>query len=80
MESRRLVIAPLEPDRLGEVLVGDVLAEHPGLLAAALDAASDSQLARALTVTARVAREDQAIDAELRDTSTTGCPTSSSAA
>jgi hypothetical protein len=63
----RLVIAPLEPDRLGEVLAGDVLAEHPGLLAAALDAASDSQLARALTVAGRAAREVQGINAQLHD-------------
>ena len=28
--SKQLVIAPLEPDRLGEVLVGDVLKEQPG--------------------------------------------------
>ena len=65
--ARQLVIAPLEPDRLGEILVGDVLAQHPGLLAAALDAASDSQLARALTVAGRVARDDQAVNAQLRD-------------
>jgi tetratricopeptide (TPR) repeat protein/S1-C subfamily serine protease len=64
--NQQLVIAPLEPDRVGEVLVGDVLREHPGLLAAAIDAASDRQLARALTVAGRIARDDQAVNEQLR--------------
>jgi tetratricopeptide (TPR) repeat protein len=59
-------INPLEPDRLGEVLVGDVLHEHPGLLAAALDAASDRQRVRALTVAVRIARDDDAMRDQLR--------------
>jgi tetratricopeptide (TPR) repeat protein len=67
-DGGQLVIAPLEPDRLGEVLAGDVLREHPGLLAAAIDAASDTQLTRALAVTGRAAREDQAVNVQLRDT------------
>jgi hypothetical protein len=62
-----LAIGPLEPDRLGEVLAGDLLREHPGLLAAAIDAASGRQLTRALTVTTRIARDDAAVSAQLRD-------------
>lgn len=54
--DQELRIAPLEPDRLGEVLVADVLSQHPSLLPDALDAASDQQLARALTIAARAAR------------------------
>ena len=64
--SKQLVIAPLEPDRLGEVLVGDVLREHPELLAGAIDTASDRQLTQALTVASRIARDDQAVNAQLR--------------
>ena len=64
--SGQLVIAPLEPDRLGEVLVGDLLREHSCLLAAAIDAASDRQLAQTLAVASRVARESPAVDAQLR--------------
>ncbi len=62
----QLVLSPLEPDRLGEVLVGDVLREHTGLLAAACDAASDRQLAQALTVTGRIAVGNQPIRDQLR--------------
>ena len=62
----QLIIAPLEPDRLGEVLAGDVLRQHRDLLAAAIDAASDRQLTQALTVASRIAREDQAVNAQLR--------------
>ena len=62
----QLVIAPLEPDRLGEVLVGDLLRRHPGLLAAAINAASDRQLTQALTITGRIARDDPAVRAQLR--------------
>ena len=40
--------------------------EHPELLAAAIDAASDRQLTQALTVASRIAREDQAVNAQLR--------------
>jgi tetratricopeptide (TPR) repeat protein len=61
-----LVIAALEPDRLGEVLVGDVLRQYPDLLAAALDAASDRQLSRALTVVGRIAREEPVARDQLR--------------
>src|SRR5581483_6666371 len=64
--SDQLVLSPLEPDRLGEVLVGDVLREHTGLLAAACDAASDRQLVQALTVTGRIAHGDQAVRDQLR--------------
>lgn len=62
-----LTIWPLEPDRLAEVLVGDVLREQPALLQAALDTASDGQLARLLTVVARVAATDDALRAHARD-------------
>jgi hypothetical protein len=62
----QLVIAPLEPDRLGEVLTGDLLREHPDLLAAAADTASDRQLAQALTVVARIASDDRIIRDQLR--------------
>jgi Trypsin-like peptidase domain/Tetratricopeptide repeat len=64
--TRHLVIAPLEPDRLGEVLVGDTLQEHPELLAVTIDTASDRQLTQALTVASRIAREDQVVNAQLR--------------
>jgi hypothetical protein len=64
--NQQLVIAALEPDRLGEVLVGDVCKEHPHLLAAAIGAASDHQLVQALTVAGRAAREDQAMNGQLR--------------
>ena len=64
--SGQLVVSPLEPDRLGEVLVGDVLGEHAGLLAAACGAASDRQLTQALTVTGRIAQNDHAIRDQLR--------------
>jgi hypothetical protein len=66
-DGGQLAIGPLEPNRLGEVLVGDVLRERPGLLAAAIDAASDRQLSRALTVTARIARHEADVSAQLRD-------------
>ena len=62
----QFAIAPLEPDRLGEVLVGDVLRQYPDLLAAAIDAASDLQLNQALTVTGRIAREDLTVCDQLR--------------
>jgi len=62
----QLILSPLEPDRLGEVLVGDVLRGHEGLLAAACDAASDRQLTQALTVTSRIAQADQTIRDQLR--------------
>ncbi len=54
----QFVIAPLEPERLGEVLVEDLLRRHSHLLAAAIDAASDRQLSRALTIVGRIARDD----------------------
>jgi Trypsin-like peptidase domain/Tetratricopeptide repeat len=62
----QILIAPLEPDRLGEVLAGDELKKHPDLLAAAIDAASDRQLTQALTVVGRAAREDEAMKDQLR--------------
>jgi hypothetical protein len=61
----QLRIAPIEPDSLGEVLVADVLGRYPGLLPAALDAASDRQLARALTVATRAATDDPAVKDQL---------------
>ena len=62
----QLVLSPLEPDRLGEVLAGDVLREHADLLAAACGAASDRQLTQALTVTGRIAQSDRAVGDQLR--------------
>jgi hypothetical protein len=62
----QLVLSPLEPDRLGEVLVGDVLRAHESLLTAACEAASDRQLTQALTVTGRIAQGDQTIRDQLR--------------
>ncbi len=59
-------IGPLEPDRLGEVLVADVLRRRPSLLAAALDAASDRQVTQALTIAGRIAQVDQDIRDQLR--------------
>ena len=64
--AQELRIAPLEPDRLGEVLVADVLSQHPSLLPDALDAASDRQLARALTVAARAAAGNPVVRDQLR--------------
>ena len=64
--SKDLRIAPLEPDRLGEVLVADVLSRFPDLLPAALDAASDRQLVHALTVATRAAFDDPAVKDQLR--------------
>jgi CO/xanthine dehydrogenase FAD-binding subunit len=59
-------IGPLEPDRLGEVLVADVLRRHPDLLATALGAASDRQVTQALTIAGRIAQVDQDIREQLR--------------
>jgi hypothetical protein len=61
----QISIGPLEPDRLGEVLVGDVLRQYPHLLTAAIAAASDRQLTQALTVCARIAQTDEIIRAQL---------------
>jgi Sigma-70, region 4 len=63
----RINIGPLEPDRLGEVLTGDVLRQRPTLLAAAMDAASDRQLTNLLTVVARTARDDQEVRGQLQE-------------
>ena len=52
------VVAPLEPDRLAEVLIGRALADAAAI-GAALDAASPAQLARALNVLARAASEHE---------------------
>ena len=57
-DKDQLVISALESDRLGEVLVGDVLRQYPDLLAGALDTASDRQLTQALTVSGRIATYD----------------------
>jgi S1-C subfamily serine protease len=59
-------IGPLEPDRLGEVLIADMLRQHPDLLATALDAASDRQVTQALTIVGRIAHVDQDIRDQLR--------------
>jgi hypothetical protein len=64
----QLRIDPLEPDRLGEVLVSDVLRRHEQLLAAAIDAASDRQLTHVLAVVARIAQIDEAVRDQLRMT------------
>ncbi len=65
-DSGQLAIAALEPDRLGEVLAGDVLYQHPDMLSAAMDAATDRQLTQVLTATTRIARDDQGIRDQLR--------------
>lgn len=65
-DAGQIIIGPLEPDRLGEVLVGDVLRQHPDLLAAAIGAASDRQVTRALTVTARIAQDNPIVRRQLR--------------
>jgi len=62
----QIQIGPLEPDRLGEVLVADMLRRHPDLLATALDAASDRQVTQALTIAGRIAQIDQDIREQLR--------------
>jgi len=62
-----LRLGPLEPDRLGEVVIADVLRARPELLGRALKAASDAQAARLLTVVERIAREDSAVRNQLRD-------------
>ncbi|HEX2039324.1 MAG TPA: tetratricopeptide repeat protein [Acidimicrobiales bacterium] len=67
LERGTLRIGALEPDRLGEVLVADVLRERPELLERAVDRASDAQLARLLTVIARAARDDDHAAERLRD-------------
>lgn len=64
--SRKLRIAPLEPDRLGEVLVADVLGRYPDLLPAAFDAGSDRQLAHALMVVTGAAVDSSAVRDQLR--------------
>jgi tetratricopeptide (TPR) repeat protein len=53
--DRPPAIAPLEPDMLGEALVIREYTANPDLLSASLDAATDSQLVRALTVLTRAA-------------------------
>jgi tetratricopeptide (TPR) repeat protein len=65
-DDRDLRIAPLEPDRLGEVLVADILGERPKLLEQAADGASTGQLVRLLTVATRIARDDGRIREQLR--------------
>ncbi|MGH2974182.1 MAG: trypsin-like peptidase domain-containing protein, partial [Solirubrobacterales bacterium] len=51
--ERAPAIEPIEPDMLGEALVGRECAKRPALIDAALEVASDAQLARALTVLTR---------------------------
>jgi hypothetical protein len=63
--NKELRIAPLEPDRLGEVLVAEVLSRYPKLLPAALDGASDRQLTRALSVAARAAADNSVVRDQL---------------
>ena len=53
--DRRPAIAPLEPDLLAEALITREVTAVPELLGAALDAASDRQLTRALVVLSRAA-------------------------
>jgi hypothetical protein len=65
-DAGQMNIGPLEPDRLGEVLVADVLRRRPNLLAAAFDAASDRQVTQALTIAGRIAQLDQDIREQLR--------------
>lgn len=65
-DTGQVNIGPLEPDRLGEVLVADTLRQHPDLLAAALDAGSDRQVTQVLTIAGRIAQTDQAIKEQLR--------------
>jgi trypsin-like peptidase len=65
-DAGQVNIGPLEPDRLGEILVADMLRQHPELLAAALDAGSARQVTQALTIAARIAQADQVIKEQLR--------------
>jgi tetratricopeptide (TPR) repeat protein len=53
--DRPPAIASIEPDMLAEALVARECGAHPELIGAALDAASDRQLARALNLLARAA-------------------------
>ncbi len=62
----RIGIGALAPDRLAEVLAGDVLKQHPDLLAAVIASASDRQLAQALTVATRAAAADEEVRSQLR--------------
>ena len=57
----------LEPDLLAEVLVARVITASPGLISTALDAASDTQLTRALLVLSRVAGRSDTARAAARD-------------
>ena len=60
-----LRIDPLEPDRLGEALVADVLGRYPDLLPAAFDAASERQLVHALTVVTHAAADYPVVKGQL---------------
>ncbi|HEX6753190.1 MAG TPA: trypsin-like peptidase domain-containing protein [Solirubrobacterales bacterium] len=51
--DRAPAISPVEPDMLGEALVGRECTKRPELIEAALDTASEAQLARALNTLAR---------------------------
>ncbi len=66
--DRPPAIAPLEPDMLGEALVIREYTANPDLLSATLDAASDSQLVRALTVLTRAAAGSEELTEAFRDT------------
>jgi hypothetical protein len=70
----QISIGPLEPDRLGEVLVADVLRENPHLLSTVFDTASDRQLTRALTVVGRIAQIDSFVMDQLRTVLDTRMP------
>jgi hypothetical protein len=63
--DRELRIASLEPDNLGEFLVAGLLNRYPDLLAAAMDVASDRQLAHALTIVTNAAVANPAVMRQL---------------
>ena len=65
--SAALAFGALEPDRLGEVLVADILRERPELLPQAVDCATDGPAARLFTVATRVALDDEALRGVLRE-------------
>ncbi len=60
-------IAPLEPDLLGEALVGQVGADAPGLVEALLERSDIATAARALTVLTRGARHNDICRVTLGD-------------
>jgi len=60
------VVGPVEPDMLGETLVRSEYRSNPKFLAATLDAASDHQLTRGLTVLSRAAVGCEPLETALR--------------